>query len=765
VPTMTPTAALTRWVAACLSAMGSAPQGGELVALLEGVRTATGAALVAAIRDGRVLASSGGFGASMSRPPQPPPALPHPAEHGVARPEDEGRHVRRVGLDGGLQAVLVHPSAVEEEHVALVRALAGAIAMASRTEAQRARTSSLEDELIRQAAENDELVRSLESRQDVMVQLLAIQQAIAARAPLQQVMDEITRGTAVGLRADIVGLRVIDEGDAGHATVRSEVGLGRGYPLRAPVGEGVGGAAILEDRFVVIEDYAADPRAMPVALRDGIGACMAAPVHRDGAVVGALLVGSREAGRRFTEHERAALLSFAEVATLAFNDDAARRAMANAVADAEHRAAHDPLHGLPNRALVLQRLEEALARARRSGDDVTVLFIDLDRFKRVNDSFGHSVGDEVLIRVAEQLRGTAREVDLVARLSGDEFVVVAEGLGLEDALALADRLTEAVAAPLPLYGRETVITASVGVRRTGGESSPEQVLQDADVAMYRAKESGRARIECFDDRMRTTILERLEVERWLRHAAQRGELRLHAQPIVGADDLGLAGVEVLVRWEHPEQGLLTPDRFIDVAEEAGFIVAIDDWVLREACAQLGRWRAASPAAHDLRVNVNVSARQFGDQRFVASVEEALADAGLPATLLSLEITESVLMSETATTAATLRALKDLGCRLVIDDFGTGYSSLAYLHRLPVDEVKIDRSFVSSMDTDPEAQVLVRAIVSLANELGLDVVAEGVETVEQRDLLRAIGCDLLQGYLFGPPVDPSTLPAGGFSTGR
>jgi diguanylate cyclase (GGDEF)-like protein len=614
----------------------------------------------------------------------------------------------------------------------------------------------LEAHLAEQAAAKAELITSLERRHLVTVQLLHIQQAIARRQPLQGVMEEIAQGVSQALDADVVGLRIIDEANPGVATLRSYLGLSLDYEISAPIDEGVGGLAMAEDRLVVIEGYAGHSCSMPAAVGAGICSAMAAPVHRDGRVAGALLIGSRH-DVRFSEHERAAALSFAEVTSLALNDDAACRAMADAVTDAEHRAEHDPLTDLPNRARVLEGLEEALARARRTGEEVTILFVDLDRFKRVNDSFGHSVGDEVLVRVAERLHTAARDVDLVGRLSGDEFVVVCEGLEEEQALRVASRLREAVAQPLPLYGRETVITASVGLRRTTGDAPAEQILQDADVAMYRAKESGRARTERFDPQMRTGILDRLELERGLRHAADRGELRLEAQPIADAEDLRLVGAEVLVRWQHPERGLLMPDAFIGVAEEAGFIVAIDSWVLHEACRRLASWRADVPEAAGLRVNVNVSALRFTDSAFVPSVRSAIAEAGIPADCLALEITESVLMAETKSSAATLHALRDLGCRLVIDDFGTGYSSLAYLQRLPVDEVKIDRSFVRDVAVDPGAGVLVRAIASLAGELGLDVVAEGVETVEQLDFVRGIGCNLLQGYLLGRPADADIRP--------
>jgi diguanylate cyclase (GGDEF)-like protein len=379
-----------------------------------------------------------------------------------------------------------------------------------------------------------------------------------------------------------------------------------------------------------------------------------------------------------------------------------------------------------------------------------VLFVDLDRFKVVNDTLGHSIGDEVLIRVGERLRAAMRPEDTVGRLSGDEFVVVCDEMDAIGLLQVAERVAAAIEVPLPLYGRETVITASIGIASVADGGRAEDVLRDADVAMYRAKERGRARIEVFDEAVRARILERLETEHLLRRALDRNELCLHYQPIVRVNSGALTSFEALVRWNHPERGQVPPDEFIPLAEDSGLIIPIGRWVLREACAQLSAWRAASPTMSAVQVSVNLSAKQFNSPDIVATVAEALALASLPAAALILEITESVLMEEAESTAQTLRALKELGVGLSIDDFGTGYSSLSYLKRFPVDVLKIDRSFVAGLGTDADDDVIVSAVVSLAHALGLSVVAEGVETRCQLHELRRLGCDSAQGYLLGRP---------------
>ena len=368
----------------------------------------------------------------------------------------------------------------------------------------------------------------------------------------------------------------------------------------------------------------------------------------------------------------------------------------------------------------------------------------------------------MLIRVAERLLGAVRPGDTVGRLAGDEFVVICEDLDDEDeASAVADRVAHAVAAPIPLYGRETVITASIGIAHSGRTTMPErgdELLRDADVAMYRAKERGRARIELFDQDMRTRMLVRLETEHALRRAIGRGEFRLHYQPTMSVANGRVISLEALIRWDHPELGLVSPLDFIPLAEETGLILPIGAWALHEASSQLAGWRLEHPALARLQVSVNLSARQFTDPQLSEMVADVLADTGLPPAALSLEITESVLMDEADATLNTLGALRRLGVHLSIDDFGTGYSSLSYLKRFHVDVLKIDRSFVDGLGIDSEDEAIVTAVVSLAHSLGLEVTAEGVETNLQLAGLRRLGCDSVQGFLLGRPLPPDDLLA-------
>jgi diguanylate cyclase (GGDEF)-like protein len=522
---------------------------------------------------------------------------------------------------------------------------------------------------------------------------------------------------------------------------------------RATIDQGLSGRTITSGRLVIAEDYVADPRSHAL-LSSHVRSAMAAPVSRNGQVVGSLLVGSFQP-RRYSPAEQEILLAFAEHASLALNDAAAVEGMRQAFDDAVHQATHDPLTGLPNRSLVLDRLEQALARSSRTGGRVTVLFADLDRFKVVNDSFGHSVGDNVLLCVSERLRAAVRPHDTVARLAGDEFVVVCEDLTDAEALDVAERVAATVAEPIILGGRETVITASIGIAHAEAGTRAEDMLRDSDVAMYGAKERGRSRIELFDAEMRRRMVDRLEMERSLRTAIANGELRLDYQPIVSFDGWQVTAAEALVRWDHPERGVVHPAEFIPLAEESGLILPLGRWVLTEACRQLALWRAEGRP--ELRVTVNLSARQFADPGLIDVVAEALARACLPADALWLEITESVLMEEVEATANTLYALKRLGVHLAVDDFGTGYSSLSYLKRFPVDLLKIDRSFIDGLGTDPEDGAIVLAIVSLAQALRLEVVAEGVEHFHQLEALHRLGCDAVQGYLLARPGPPDALP--------
>jgi diguanylate cyclase (GGDEF)-like protein/PAS domain S-box-containing protein len=418
-----------------------------------------------------------------------------------------------------------------------------------------------------------------------------------------------------------------------------------------------------------------------------------------------------------------------------------------------YQATHDALTGLANRAVFIENLRQTLDHARRGGSRVGVLFIDLDRFKGVNDTQGHLVGDEVLGAIARRLLHTTRSVDTVARLSGDEFVVLCPDLAdIESARRRATEIAAVIAAPIPVSsGRDVVITASVGVSCVeSGLADPEAMLRDADVAMYTAKERGRARVELLDHTLRERAQRRTEIERDLRLALDNDELAVHYQPIVGCGTDGVIGLEALARWPHPS-GPITPDEFIPIAEESGLILPLGIWVLNRACAEAAHWKSTVPAAADLHISVNLSGRQLGDPDVVANISAALSRSGLEPDALWLEITESTLMDDAAGAARTLNAIRELGVHLVIDDFGTGYSSLAYLKRFPVDTLKIDRSFVDGLGRDAESEAIVRAVVGLTESLHLSVIAEGVETLDQLATLHRLGCDTYQGYLFAKPM--------------
>jgi diguanylate cyclase (GGDEF)-like protein/PAS domain S-box-containing protein len=416
-----------------------------------------------------------------------------------------------------------------------------------------------------------------------------------------------------------------------------------------------------------------------------------------------------------------------------------------------HRALHDALTGLPNRALVLDRLGHAGARL-RVGERLAVLLLDVDRFKLVNETYGQPAGDQLLVELGRRLAATARPGDTVGRFAADEFVVLCEGLnGDRDALGLAERLMDATRRPFEIEGRLLTLTTSIGIATSNGARPAEDVLQDADAAMYRAKERGRDRYEVFDEAIRTTAVHRLETEAALRRALDRGELRVHYQPAVAIETGQTINVEALVRWEHPEHGLVLPGQFISLAEETGLIVPIGEFVLREACRQAVAWPTG--AMGSLTMAVNVSARQLADDTFVGLVAEILAEVGLAPELLCLEITESAMVDGAA---PTLQALRDLGVRLSIDDFGTGYSSLLRLKQLPVDQLKVDRSFVAGLGRDPGDTAIVAGVVGLARALGLAVVAEGVEGEEQVIDLRAMGCELAQGFYWCKPLPADDL---------
>jgi diguanylate cyclase (GGDEF)-like protein len=419
-------------------------------------------------------------------------------------------------------------------------------------------------------------------------------------------------------------------------------------------------------------------------------------------------------------------------------------------------ALHDSLTQLPNRVLFMERVENALRHTRRHPSyKFAVLFIDLDRFKIVNDSLGHAVGDQLLVAIARQVETCLREADTVARLGGDEFTVLLEDIeDIGDAVQIAERIQDSIKSHFCLEGHRIFTSASIGIAVGSAQyEKMEDILRDADIAMYRAKEMGRSCHAIFDQDMYYQTLRLLHLESDLRQALEHEEFLLHYQPIVSLTTGKLSGFEALVRWEHPKQGFVSPVEFIPLAEDTGLIVPLGEWVLRQACWQMRQWQLEYPeAARELKLSVNLAGKQLQESNLVEKIDEILVQTKLPGESLRLELTESTLMERTEEMIRVLQEIRDRRIQLSIDDFGTGYSSLSYLHRFPVTTLKIDRSFVSNMSTDPDNFEIVRTVIALAHTLSMEVVAEGVETLEQSIQLRSLGCELSQGYLFSRPLD-------------
>ena len=444
--------------------------------------------------------------------------------------------------------------------------------------------------------------------------------------------------------------------------------------------------------------------------------------------------------------------------------------MAGSQTDITEGKVSDPLTGLPNRLLFIDRLGRVIKHAKRRKDHIfAVLFLDLDGFKMINDSVGHLIGDQLLLGVANRLEKCLRSTDTVARLGesftvarlgGDEFTVLLDDLkDPNDAKRAAERLMKALTAPFVLGGKEVFTSVSIGIALSNpAYEQPEDILRDADTAMYRAKSLGKARFEVFDADMRASVMARLQLETDLRRALERQEFRNFYQPIVSLASGKIAGFEALLRWEHPTRGLLGPEEFIAVAEETGLIRELGWWNLREACRQISDWKAHPDADPDLIISVNLSVKQFLQPNLVSDIKGLLRELAFPPESLKLEITESTVMGDPSAAVEMLLQMKALGIRLAIDDFGTGYSSLSYLHRFPLDTLKIDRSFISGMCEGGEGMEIARTIMPLANNLRLDVVAEGVETMEQVAFLKKLHCKFAQGFYFSKPLAPEDAAA-------
>jgi diguanylate cyclase (GGDEF)-like protein/PAS domain S-box-containing protein len=504
---------------------------------------------------------------------------------------------------------------------------------------------------------------------------------------------------------------------------------------------------------VVIEDFATETRFRPTTLLRKHGVVSGVSVTLGGKRTPLGVLGAHSSHKRsFRPDEVDFLQAIANVLAEAIVRQSAESKV-------RHQALHDPLTGLPNRSLLIDRLNHWAARAGRDRSTAAVLFVDLDNFKVINDALGHEHGDRLLCSVADRLRRELRPSDTVARVGGDEFVLFCEDIPNEHhALAMVDRLVHALGEPFDLGGQAQHATASVGIALGDGSSDPEMLIRNADAAMYRAKERGRARYELFDDEMRQRSISWLETEGELRRALDKAELRNVYQPIVSPRSGQIVGFEALVRWHHPERGVISPADFIPIAEQSGLIVPLGRAVLEQACAEAAGWNRDRDGRPPLRVAVNFSPRQLSHPKAVDTVLTVLGETGLAPELLCVEITESALVEDSAATLGTLNRLKELGVTLALDDFGTGYSSLTYVRRFPIDTLKIDRSFIDGIVGSSEDEAIVTAVLSMGRALGVHVVAEGVETEAQADRLRVLGCKLAQGYLFSRPVAPEAVRA-------
>ncbi|HET9517180.1 MAG TPA: EAL domain-containing protein [Actinoplanes sp.] len=633
-------------------------------------------------------------------------------------------------IGGGL-AVARSADEFSVEERQMLQGMAQVLGLALRSLRTLAAERALREERARQAQQRLEVLDVVRARQTLLETLLAIQRAISRREPLQSVLDAITEGASGLLGSAGVALVLSDPAEPSSLIVTSR----SHWPDSATTGH-----------------TALAPAAAAIAAGDRIRCTgpagermLAAPVHVSDAVAGSL-VAIGIGGAESDADELHLMSAFAQQISMALTDARTVEAM--------REAYRDPLTGLPNRKLFLERLDQSLADPR--GGAVVVLFIDLDRFKAVNDSLGHRAGDDLLAAVSERIRNGLRSRDLAARLGGDEFAVMLEDVTVATARRVAERLAHAITEPFHIAGRYVYIGASVGIALgSPGGICASELLGNADVAMYKSKKAGSGQVVLFEQAMHAEVLSLMELQADLRTALPAGELRLVVQPLVHLATGRVDGVEALLRWQHPARSTVPPDQFVPIMEETGLINEVGRWVLTESTRYAAQWRRTLP---DLNIAVNVSARQLVDARFVADVIDALDGAGLAGPALTLELTETVLAADPTKALKHLQLLKQQGVRFSVDDFGTGYSSLSYLRQFPVDQVKVDRSFVGGLTRSTEDRAVVRAIVDLGRALHLQVVAEGIETAGQLRALEKMGCEFGQGYHLHRPMEPAQLAA-------
>jgi diguanylate cyclase (GGDEF)-like protein len=614
-----------------------------------------------------------------------------------------------------------------------------------------------------QARRRGELAEIAEARQvsEAGSRLQARQQLEVARfgqralsgTDIDRLQDHAVKLVNRVLDTDICGVLELLP-DEEEFLIAAGVGLPEGAvgTARVPTGnESQAGYVLATGAPVVVADWQDEIRfRQSKPLRDaGIVSGATVLIKAEEKPIG--ILGAHTAAKReFTAQD----VSFMEAIANVLANAIERR---NAEQRTEHEALHDPLTGLPNRNLFLDRLGHALAQSQRHGSTLAVLFLDLDQFKLVNDSLGHAAGDELLAAVAPRLEQALRPGDTVARFGGDEFAILAEDITNErGATRVAERIAESLTRPFILRRREHFVSASIGISIGSGGELPEALIRDADAALYRAKDRGRGGYEIFDEVMRSRVIEHMQTENDLRRALQRSELELHYQPVVRLRDGAIVAMEALLRWNHPDRGLLPPAAFIPVAEESRLIVPIGRWVIEQACRRAAEWQERDPDAPPIGVAVNLSPRQIADPSLLESISSAVRSTGIDPGTLRLELTESTLLEDSASVESTLQALRGLGVRLILDDFGIGFSSLGYLKRLPLSAIKLDRSFFEHVTEDSHDAAIVHAVSEMADAIGIAVVAEGVETEEQVRTAKQLGCGYAQGFFFTEPVPPEQV---------